>query len=62
MSLTRLIPCLAAVGVLTLVAAGHAQAPADKKVELKAVKYSGLTDLVLNNKGKVVLVDFWHTL
>lgn len=27
---------------------------------LKTVKYSDLTSLVRDNKGKVILVDFWR--
>jgi hypothetical protein len=28
-------------------------------IELKVVKYDGLKEAVLKNRGKVVLVDFW---
>ncbi len=31
-------------------------------VDLQVVKYDGLKDLVLKNRGQVVVVDFWHTL
>jgi thiol-disulfide isomerase/thioredoxin len=29
-------------------------------VGLKVVKYDGLADEILKNRGKVVIVDFWH--
>ncbi len=32
------------------------------QVDLQVVKYGSLKDLVLKNRGKVVVVDFWHTL
>lgn len=36
---------------------GHAQ---DKgEVKLDIVKYDGLKDAVVRNRGKVVLIDFW---
>jgi hypothetical protein len=31
----------------------------DGKVELKQVKYDELTKLIADQKGKVVVVDFW---
>jgi hypothetical protein len=31
------------------------------EVKLDVVKYDGLKDSVLRNRGKVVLVDFWTT-
>lgn len=37
--------------------AGLAQAPAE--IGLKRVKYDGLVDLVRQNKGKVIVIDFW---
>ncbi len=59
----RALPwCFLAGLLLTLSAAAPAQekaAPA--KVELKVVKYDGLGDLVRENRGKVVVVDFWAT-
>lgn len=33
----------------------------DARIELKTVKYDGLADHVLKNRGKVVLLDFWAT-
>lgn len=53
---------LAAVLLLGLaglsVQPGHSQNNADE-VTLKVVKYDGLKDAVLKQRGKVVLVDFW---
>ena len=36
-------------------------ARAEDKVDVKVVKYAGLTDTVGKLKGKVVVVDFWAT-
>lgn len=30
-------------------------------IDIKVVKYDGLTDLILKNRGKVVVIDFWAT-
>jgi thiol-disulfide isomerase/thioredoxin len=51
------------LGLLFLSAAGPALADdkADGAVGLKVVKYDGLADLVRQNAGKVVVVDFWAT-
>ena len=43
---------------LILLAAAPARAQ-EKAVTLGVVKYAGLKDAVLKNRGKVVLVDFW---
>jgi thiol-disulfide isomerase/thioredoxin len=37
---------------------GHSQPPA-AATELKIVKYADLGDLIVKNKGKVILLDFW---
>jgi hypothetical protein len=37
-----------------------AAAGAQEKVDVPVVKYAGLADAVLKNRGKVVLVDIWH--
>lgn len=45
-----------------LLVAGNGGGGQEKKggaVELKVVKYDGLAEAVLKNRGKVVLVDFW---
>lgn len=47
------VSCLVLVGT---VVAG--QPPGDD-VALKIVKYDGLKDIILKNRGKVVFVDFW---
>jgi hypothetical protein len=36
---------------------GQTQSP--PSVTLQVVKYSALTDAVVKNRGKVVLIDFW---
>ena len=41
------------------VTAAQTTAVADDKVEVKIVKYAGLTDAVEQYKGKVIVVDFW---
>jgi hypothetical protein len=48
------------VGFVAL-AAFFFQAPAhaEDKVEVKVVKYTGLTDTIKKLKGKVTVVDFW---
>jgi thiol-disulfide isomerase/thioredoxin len=55
--------CVLALPALFL-AAGRPAAPAQEKaagtgVELRVVKYDGLSDAVRQLQGKVVLVDFW---
>ena len=37
-------------------AAGHSQ---EKKIEMTSVKYDGLKQEILKQRGKVVVVDFW---
>jgi thiol-disulfide isomerase/thioredoxin len=49
---------LGSLGLLTLGDRGAAQ---EKGVTVQEVKYAGLQDLVLKNRGKVVVVDFWAT-
>ncbi|MBM4067464.1 MAG: TlpA family protein disulfide reductase [Planctomycetes bacterium] len=38
---------------------GQSQQPG--KIDVQVVSYDGLKDLVLKNRGKVVVVDFWST-
>jgi thiol-disulfide isomerase/thioredoxin len=58
----RIFPRWALVGLLFLFAApAFADDKADAAVGLKVVKYDGLADLVRQNAGKVVVVDFWAT-
>ena len=40
--------------------AGTAQEKSEIKIDV--VKYDGLKDAVLRNRGKVVVVDFWGSL
>lgn len=47
------------IGTLLFGACGLAQEPG--KIDVKVVSYDGLKDLVLKNRGKVVVVDFWST-
>jgi len=48
--------CLSLAGIITLT--GYSQEAQDA-VQLQVVKYDGLKDAVLKNKGKVILIDFW---
>lgn len=53
----RGIACLLTlVGLATTVSTG--QEGGD--VTLREVKYDGLKDVILKNRGKVVYVDFWN--
>jgi hypothetical protein len=47
--------CLA-LGLLCLAASASA---GEDKVELKLVKYDDLAKLIADQKGKVVVIDFW---
>lgn len=47
-------------GALAMTPGGHSQDA--KNIDVKIVKYEGLKELVLKNRGKVVLVDIWFTL
>ena len=57
----RIATCI--TGFFTVMAiaafAARAQEKAGPPVTLKAVKYAGLADTVLQNRGKVVVVDLW---
>jgi hypothetical protein len=33
--------------------------PAENEITTQQVKYSGLTDIIKKNKGKVIVVDLW---
>jgi hypothetical protein len=51
-----------AAGLLTLALAlgtAGAREPADAAVTLRPVKYSELQKIIRDQKGKVLLVDFW---
>src|SRR5262249_32713344 len=47
------------IGMLGLVCLAAPSRGEENKVELKPVKYDELTKLIANQKGKVVVVDFW---
>jgi thiol-disulfide isomerase/thioredoxin len=48
-------------GVLLAAAgASHAQEAGGDKGDVKVVKHAGYADVVTKNRGKVVVVDFWH--
>src|ERR1700687_469630 len=49
----------ALAGLLCFVCSeSHSQPPAEA-TELKIVKYAELANLIVKNKGKVILLDFW---
>ncbi len=52
------IPAVA-LGLLAWAAPTPAQAPGGSKVAVKVVRYDGLIDVIKQNRGKVVVVDFW---
>jgi thiol-disulfide isomerase/thioredoxin len=54
------IRCLALLGVLVVLDTGAGQAQ-DKKIAAIPVKYEGLKEEILKQRGKVVIVDFWAT-
>jgi hypothetical protein len=47
------------LGVTTAFVAGTGVAQEKGEVKVEVVKYEGLKDAVLRNRGKVTLVDFW---
>ena len=53
----RPVAGLGLLGVLLLTASSAA---AQEKSDVQVVKYAGLAEVVLQNRGKVVLVDVWH--
>ena len=53
-SVSRFAPALV---FLAFAAPTPAQPP--EKIDLRTVRYDGLTDAIKQNKGKVVVVDFW---
>ncbi len=44
---------------LLLLAQGAARTQEKDAVDLKVVKYDGLADAILKNRGQVIVVDFW---
>ena len=53
---TRILPILLVLAVAGMAGPVGSQ---EGKVELTTVKYSGLRDVILKNRGKVILVDVW---
>jgi hypothetical protein len=47
-----------ALGLLTTITAAMAQ-PQESAIALAPIKYDGLKQEVLKQRGKVVIVDFW---
>ena len=56
--LTAAIPVMLLLGTMPLSGQNKTAEPA---VTVKTVKYAGLADAVVQQRGKVVLVDFWAT-
>ena len=50
-------PCLG----LSIFLLASGIATAQEKADIRVVKYAGLGREVLKHRGKVVLVEFWHT-
>jgi thiol-disulfide isomerase/thioredoxin len=56
MKWTRSLWCLMVMA--TLIISAQAQSPTET-IRIQAVKYSGLKDVIHQDRGKVILVDFW---
>jgi len=54
------IKILTSLGVLVALCAAPGQTPG-KKIEMIPVKYDGLKQEILKQRGKVVVVDFWNS-
>jgi thiol-disulfide isomerase/thioredoxin len=54
----RIVAALLLVAVLV---APSAQTQEPGKIDVKVVSYDALKELILKNRGKVVVVDFWST-
>jgi hypothetical protein len=52
------IKYIASLGILAVLCAGAGQTQ-EKKVDVTPVKYDGLKQEVLKQRGKVLVVDFW---
>lgn len=50
---------LFATALLLFFAAGSPRAQDAKDVDVKLVKYDGLTDIIKKLKGKIIIVDCW---
>jgi hypothetical protein len=55
----RTLTTLTGIGLLTLIIQGDAWPQQKPGIDLKVVNYDGLTKAVREQRGKVVLVDFW---
>ncbi|MCI0683781.1 MAG: hypothetical protein L0Y71_16880 [Gemmataceae bacterium] len=55
----RLVRCGIALAVAAAVIGRPGDAQEKPAVKLQIVKYDGLTNAVKQNRGKVVLIDFW---
>lgn len=53
------LPTFAAM-ILSMASSGQGQEA--KTLDAQIVKYGGLKELILKNRGKVVVVDIWFTL
>lgn len=51
---------LAIAAIALAMSAGYTQEA--KTLDVQIVKYDGLKEIILKNRGKVVLVDVWFTL
>lgn len=49
------------LGGIWLLALGDRGPAQEKGINVQEVKYAGLQELVLKNRGKVVVLDFWST-
>ena len=47
------------LGIALLSPPAFSQPPGDAKVAVRVVRYDGLTDAIKQQRGKVVVVDFW---
>jgi hypothetical protein len=55
-TMKRLFLGIGLIGLLCLIGPSRAE---ESKVELKLVKYDELSKLLADQKGKVVVIDFW---
>jgi thiol-disulfide isomerase/thioredoxin len=60
MTMLRRVSGPSLLGVLLLASGAARPQEAGAKGGATVVKYAGLADVVLENRGKVVLVDLWH--
>ncbi len=58
----RSLPFAAMFLIPALIGGSSGTAQEKGEIKIDVVKYDGLKDAVLRNRGKVVLVDFWGSL